>query len=257
MIDILKAKEVFKEYVKDYDSEDGKIALKIAHTYRTADVAKNTAISLNLDEEDVNLAELIGLLHDIGRFEQLRRYNTYSDKDSINHGEFGVKLLFEDGLIREFIEEDKYDNIIKKAILNHNRKEIEEGLNEKELLHAKIIRDADKTDIFSFLVKDKVENIYCTNDISNEVITPTVLEMFLKEPHIVDYSKMESHVDSMVAYFGYIFNYNYNYGLKIIEEKSYLEKLYNKVKFKNKKTAKEIELVYKMSKDYLEKRLKE
>ena len=31
------------------------------------------------------------------------------DKESINHAEFGVKVLFEDGLIRKFIETDKYD----------------------------------------------------------------------------------------------------------------------------------------------------
>ena len=66
--------------------------------------------------EDENLAKLIALLHDIGRFEQIRLYHTFSDKDSINHAEFGAKLLFEDGLIRKFVETDKYDKIIKNAI---------------------------------------------------------------------------------------------------------------------------------------------
>lgn len=257
MIDILKAKEVFKEYVKSYNPENGKIALKIAHTYRTADVARNTAICLGLEKEDIDLAELVGLLHDIGRFEQLRRYNTYSDKDSINHGEFGATLLFEDGLIRKFIEEEKYDNIIKKAILNHNRKKVEEGLTEKELLHAKIIRDADKTDIYRVLIEDTIENVYCTKDMSNEVITKEILEMYLNEPHIIDYSKMKSPVDSMVAHFAYIFDFNYNYGLKVVNENEYLEKLKNKVKFNNEKTKEEIEKIYNMSKDYLEKRLKD
>lgn len=253
MIDILKAKESFKEYVKNYNPEDGKIALKIEHTYKTSEIAKNTAIYLNLDEEDVKLAELIGLLHDIGRFEQIKRYNTFSDRNSINHGEFGVKLLFEDGLIRKFIDENKYDNIIKKAILNHNRKEIEKGLTEKELLHSKIIRDADKTDIYRVLVEDTIENAYCIKDISNEVITKEILEMYIKEPHIIDYSKMKSPVDSMVAHFSYVYDFNYNYGLEIISEEKYLYKLSNKVEFKNKKTKEEIELIYKMAKDYLEK----
>jgi len=258
MIDILKAKEAFKEYVKKYDIENGKIALKIAHTYRTAEVAKNIAISLELDIENIELAELIGLLHDIGRFEQLKRYNTYSDRDrdSINHGEFGAKLLFEEGLIRKFIEEDKYDDIIKKAILNHNRNKIEEGLTKKELLHAKIIRDADKIDIFRVLVDDTIENIYCIKDMSNEVITTEVLQMSINEPYIIEYSKLKSPVDMMVAHFAYIFDLNYDYGLKVIKEKSYLEKLFNKVEFKNEKTKKEIELVYKKAKDYLEERLK-
>ena len=78
MIDLLKAKKVFKEYVKDYDIENPKIALKVAHIERVSEIAKNTAKSLNLSKEDVELAELIGLLHDIGRFEQIKKYNTWS-----------------------------------------------------------------------------------------------------------------------------------------------------------------------------------
>ena len=36
-----------------------------------------------LYEEDIILAEAIGLLHDIGRFEQIRTYHTFIDKDSV------------------------------------------------------------------------------------------------------------------------------------------------------------------------------
>ena len=86
MIDIINAKKVFNEYVKKYNANDGKIALKIAHILRVADLSKKIAISLNLSEENIELAELIGLLHDIGRFEQVRIYNTFIYKISINHG---------------------------------------------------------------------------------------------------------------------------------------------------------------------------
>ena len=60
----------------------------------------------------MELAELIGLLHDIGRFEQIKRYNTFIDKNSINHGQLGVKILFDDNQIRRFIKDSKYDDII-------------------------------------------------------------------------------------------------------------------------------------------------
>ena len=77
MIDIKKAKEEFKNYVQNYDPNDEKVKLKIAHIKRTSLVAKNTAKYLKLSEEDILLAELIGLLHDIGRFEQIKRYHTF------------------------------------------------------------------------------------------------------------------------------------------------------------------------------------
>ncbi len=74
------------------------------------------AEDLNLTSEEAVLAQLIALLHDIGRFEQLRIYNTFRDIDSIDHAELGIKILFKDGIIRNFIKETKYDDIIYKAI---------------------------------------------------------------------------------------------------------------------------------------------
>ena len=100
MIDITKAKKAFKEYVKNYDIENPKIKLKIAHIERTSEVARKMAESLELQKEDIELAELIGLLHDIGRFEQVRKYNTFVDHLSENHAKIGVDILFKDGLIR-------------------------------------------------------------------------------------------------------------------------------------------------------------
>ena len=147
IIDIEEAKKAFKEYAKKYNPEDEKIKIKIAHIQRVARNSKRIAQNLKLSQEDIELAELIGLLHDIGRFEQVRLYHTFVDKDSINHGEYGAKILFEDGLIRKFINDDRFDKIIKLAIINHNRADIEEGLTEREILHAQIIRDADKREI--------------------------------------------------------------------------------------------------------------
>jgi putative nucleotidyltransferase with HDIG domain len=44
----------------------------VIHTYHVADNARNIAEKLKLSKEDIELAELIGLLHDIGRFEELK-----------------------------------------------------------------------------------------------------------------------------------------------------------------------------------------
>ena len=135
LINLNKAKEEFEKYVKPYGRENVKICRKIEHSYRVLDVAEEIAKSLDLSEEDLELAKLIGLLHDIGRFEQIRIYNTFVDKDSIDHADLGVKILFEDNLIRKFIEDDQYDEIIYKAIKSHNKYAIENGLNQQELLH--------------------------------------------------------------------------------------------------------------------------
>lgn len=98
-------KNTFREYTDRYDRTDPKIKLKIDHTYRVADLCERIAKSLDLAQEDIELAWLSGMLHDIGRFEQLRRYHTFSDAQSIDHAKFAVELLYEDGLIADYVPE--------------------------------------------------------------------------------------------------------------------------------------------------------
>ena len=256
MIDIVKAKKAFKEYVKDYDYKDEKIQLKISHMERTAQVAKSTAKYLKLDEENIMLAELIGLLHDIGRFEQIKKYNTFLDKDSINHGEFGAHILFDQGLIREFIDDNKYDNIIKKAIINHNRNkdDIDKNLNELELLHTKIIRDSDKLDIYKAIMIQSKEATYGKEDMSDEKITDSIYNKFIKE-HDIDYKDITSHIDILVANYAYIFDFNYNYGLEKIKEENYMNKLLDKFKFNDEKTMQKFIEIRDITNNYIKDRL--
>lgn len=250
-IDIIKAKKVFKEYVKNYDPNDKKVKLKIAHIERVSQVAKKLAENLNLDEEDVKLAELIGLLHDIGRFEQIKRYHTFVDKDSVNHGELGVKILFEEGLIRDFIEETKFDEIIKLSILNHNKTTIQEGLTQREKLHAQIIRDADKTAIFSVLTTGDKETIWEKSDLSNDVITDEIYREFMEDKRI-DYKKRETSADILVSHFAYVYDFNFKETLEVIKQNNYIDKLYKRFIFNDKETMKKFNNIYETAKKYLE-----
>lgn len=250
-IDIKKAKQAFKEYVRKYNPEDEKIRLKIAHIERVSQIAKKIAIQQNLSEEDIQLAELIGLLHDIGRFEQARVYHTFVDKDSINHGEYGVKVLFEDGLIRNFIETDEFDEIIKLSIINHNRAKIQDGLTERQNLHARIIRDADKIDIFYVLTIENKKAIWEKADLSNDIITDEIYREFIQDKAI-DYQNRETSADILVSHFAYVYDFNFTESLKIIKENGYIEKLYKRFTFKDKKTMERYNEIYRIAKKYLE-----
>lgn len=254
MIDTEHVKNILLEYVKNYDINDGKIALKINHILRVAELSKNIAIAQGLSQEDIELAETIGLLHDIGRFEQVKRYNTFIDKDSVNHGEYGAKILFEDGLIEKFNIDKKYHKAIKIGILNHNRSAIEDGITKKEKLHCKIIRDSDKIDIFHVLLTDKTINTYGIDSMENETFSDEIAREF-KEEHRIDYKKRQTYGDIWISHIAYVFDFNFKSSYEIIKEKDYINKLLQLMNFKNENTQKDAKEITKIAEKYIENRI--
>lgn len=256
MINIEKAKKVFMEYISNYDMSDGKIKLKAAHILRVTELSKQIATSLNLDEENTLLAELIGLLHDIGRFEQVKRYNTFVDKDSINHGEYGVKILFEENLIEKFEIEEKYYKTIKTAILNHNRNKIEDGLNENELLHAKIIRDSDKLDIFKVLLIDDVNDTYgCSQkEMENTTFSKEIIREF-KEEREIDYQKRKTYGDIWISHMAYIYDFYFDISYKVMNERNYINKFYEKIQFNKQETKEQAREIFEISSKYMKSKI--
>lgn len=220
MIDI---DEKFKEYVSAYDMSDTKIKLKYNHSYRVKKMSQNLSEYLNLDEENKYLAIIIGLLHDIGRFEQIKLYDTFKDF-YLDHADFGVKLLFEDGLIRKFVETDKYDTIIYTAIKNHNKLNIESSLDDITLMHSKIIRDADKIDILYLLA---VLGEYPFKD-DVDFIDNEVEKQFLSNKS-VDNKNVKTLSDDVLRILSFVYDINYSFTYKYILDNKFIEKLYEKI----------------------------
>ena len=226
MIDLKKATEAFDNYVSKYDKDNIRIKGKYEHTYRVCKESLEISKSLNLSEEDTNLAYLIALLHDIGRFEQLRKYNTFCDLKSIDHAELGCHILFGDGLIKKFISDRSYDEIIKKAIFNHNKYGIEENLNERELLHSKIIRDSDKIDIINMSI---ISNAIVSVD--DEEITSLVEDDFFKcKP--VKHEHRKTNNDAIIIRLAFIYDLNFDYSINYFINHKLMDSLFKRVEHK-------------------------
>ena len=258
MIDILNAKKVFKEYILNYDIQEPRINIKITHMYHVAENSRKIAKSLGLSEEEQNLAELIGLLHDIGRFEQVRLYHTFSDKISIDHGQKSVEVLFADNWIRKFVEDSNSDALIYKAINNHNKFEIEKGLSEQELLHCKIIRDADNIDIFRAVLDpnqrpEEFGHIGC-EDISREVLSPEFFEEFKKEILLM-YANAKSDMDIMVAIIAHIYILNFKMSLEIIKENDYINKFVKRLNCQDTYTKEKMDEIAEIAMNYINKKI--
>ena len=200
----------FNEYIKKFDNSNKDIKLKYNHSLAVMNLMKELAFRLNLSKEEIELAGLIGLLHDIGRFYQLEKYDSYSDLN-IDHAECGADYLFKNENIRNFIEDNKYDNIIEQAIRNHNKLRINENLKDEELLFSKMVRDMDKVDIY----KQMAVNFDVT--FKADEITEQILKDF-KDEKQADSRFRKSVSDGILTKLSYIFDINFNESFDILVE---------------------------------------
>lgn len=225
-IDRERALQAFADYVKNYDVTDEKIRLKIDHTYRVCELCEQIASKSGFDKNEVELAWLTGLLHDVGRFEQLRRYGTFADAKSIDHAEFGADILFKEGKIRDYVEDTSEDDLLEKVVRCHSAYRIPQSYNERERRFANLLRDADKIDILKVNIIVPLEEIYnvSTYDLKHCRVTDEVMQAFCEE-HAVLRALKKTPVDNVVGHISLVFELVYPVSLKIVHEQGYLDKL--------------------------------
>ena len=164
------AQAAFGEYAGAFDMDDPRVALKYEHTARVAALCAEIAVSLGMAAEGVNLAWLCGLLHDIGRFEQLRIWQTFRDGASCSHARMGVAVLDgeqefagcglsgADGRLGRFADEDVAD-VVRSAVALHSDLSLPEGLELRARRFCEIVRDADKVDILRVFGESDVQDV--------------------------------------------------------------------------------------------------
>lgn len=215
MIDRDRILQAFSAYTSRFDASDLMIANKKNHTMHVACNCEWIAKECGLTKDDIDLAWLIGILHDIGRFEQVSRTGAYTDS-IIDHAEVGIRVLFHDGLIDEFIDERISE--IKLAVLYHNRLDLPSGLLDREKCFCNIIRDADKIDNFrGFNENDFVSfherSLY---SVQHSTISDTVLECF-KNHSTIPHCLIKTDADFFLLPFALLFGIVYECSYELIE----------------------------------------
>lgn len=222
--------DVFDDYAMTFDMNEEHIAHKFNHSYRVVHQAEEISRSLSLDEEESNLASLIALLHDIGRFNQWTKYKTFSDGESIDHGMESNRILFEEGLIKKFKHDKKDEETIKNAIYYHNKFN-DEDLSDRDKMHADIVRDADKLDILYAMST----GVLLPLPSDDSEISPKVAEDFMKHK-LISYNDVKTINDKVLLKFALIYDLNFDYSNDRVKREKYINKIYNGLK--NKKIFK-------------------
>ena len=255
MINREQAAAAFKAYLQEngYEKEDG-YELKYVHTFHVCQRALEIAASLNCDESDTDLAWLIALLHDIGRFAELSVFHTF-DGTRFDHAKYGADLLGR-GLLRRFIVDDSYDRLILKAISNHSKLVIEDGLTPHELFHARLIRDADKLDNFRVKLETTPEETFPGYGFTNEIlstsgISDSVMES-VRQRQCVKLEDRKEPLDYYVCIMAFIFDLNYPYSRSYVKMNDIIRRMIRSLNCKDEVTCGKLDEIRAIMEAYLQ-----
>lgn len=223
----------FEEYTSCFLGDDEyvniHIQLKQEHTKRTCEEILYLAEQLALEESQKYLAEVIALFHDIGRFPQFAQYRTYKDLRSVDHCRLGVEVLAQEGVLGCLRREEK--QWVETAVEHHGRKTLPADLRGQALLFAKLIRDADKLDIFRIVMTNYRTYHHEPAKFSYEIelpdepgYSPAVLDAVMNGT-LVNYEDLRTMNDMRLCQLGWVYDMNFAAALERLKQRGYIEEL--------------------------------
>ena len=178
--------------------------LKYQHTMRVVEHIKKLADKLNMSIDFTQIVSVLGLLHDIGRFEQAIKYQSFYDYGcygkGITHGDIGYQILNDKKAFESLEIDDIYRPSLSMGVKLHTMDKLPNSFNyqvEEEFMHInptnvlnngyefntlekqiisvllEMLRDADKLDILyqrsTGEIKPIPEYMYVENDGTDNV----------------------------------------------------------------------------------------
>jgi len=232
----------FRNYVRDFYSEDQKtqrnIRLKEEHTLRVCKeiVRLGKALKPNNNALRLELAETIALFHDIGRFEQFKAYGTFDDRVSENHATLGLKVLKATDILNRLTETER--TIVYKAIEYHNVRKLPDYADEDEngnkdpdwLLYSKLLRDADKLDIWRVVTDYYTERPRHRNTALELELpdTPEYSRCFIDDifdNRVSNSRELKTFNDMKLLQLGWLFDINFTPTFRYIRQRRIIEKI--------------------------------
>lgn len=253
-VDRDRAAAAFASYVAAYDPSDPKIALKVDHTWRVAALAERIARSEGLSRVDVDLAWLCGLLHDVGRFEQVRRFGTFNDARSVSHAQMGVEVLFGEGRLADYLADylpgaptaeapassggapeapsasrvfsAPEAALIRTAVATHSDFRLPDGLDGRTRMFCDILRDADKVDILKAISDSDMAAVLDVEpgQLRESPLSPAVVDAFYAH-RTVRRDERAWPADYLVSYACFVFELVYPESVRAAREQGYARSL--------------------------------
>jgi len=222
----------FDTYVASFQapSSEGQrnYELKIAHTVRVRTIMDRLTASLSMSSEERALAAIIAVCHDVGRFPQFRQYRTFNDAASANHAALALQTLNVERVLAPLA--DELQSLILQAIALHNAFLLPDNLDSSVCRFARLIRDADKLDIWRVLIdycsaapEERASAVVwelpdtglCSNQALAEVIAG----------RMINRSLLATADDFKLLQLSWVYDLNFRESFTILAERGYLETL--------------------------------
>lgn len=234
--DLIYFKNWFADYTRAYyssDNEDQKnILLKVEHTDNVCRNIVAIAQGSSLNDNQVRLAEAVALFHDVGRFRQYTQFKTFRDAISMNHGLLGSKILIEEKVLQRLPGDEQ--QLIIQAVKFHNAFAIPTVLDSNVILFLKLIRDADKVDIFRVFIKyyESPEEERASATAFRVPDTPEYSKVMLsciRNKHVASYSNIRTENDFKLMKLSWVYDMHFNESVRLVLERNYLNSIIDKL----------------------------
>jgi hypothetical protein len=230
--DLIFFKDWFTNFVKSYYSsniEDQRnIKLKEEHTFNVCKNILEIVRELNLNEEDVMLAETIALFHDVGRFPQYAKYKTFRDRISVNHGYLGAQTLIEQKILNNLPDDEQ--KLIIKTVRLHNAFSIPKKEREDVVFFIKLIRDADKLDILRVFVDyygspEKERASAAGLGLSDTAGYTKEILSYIFRGQVALQSKLKSLNDFRLMHLSWVYDLHFKPTFRLLSERKYIDRI--------------------------------
>lgn len=224
----LEFEEYFQSLITDSPENQLKVEDIRIHSIRVVTNSHLLAQVLLQTEEERYVAEVIALFHDYGKAVMIVQGTESPINIQHNHASLSAKLVQQMEFFSKLSAEVQL--IVLKAIENHNKIKLPKLDNEQQTLFARLLRDADKLDIFEasyrfFKEKNGLQPLMTLDLINRAEVSEKIFKNVLagKTAAVEDMKTMN---DYRLMLLSMAFDLNFKYTFRILSEKQYIQKIY-------------------------------
>lgn len=229
---LIRIRAWFAEYCSTFYTENGDdqrhFILKEEHTHNVCANIIRVAADEGLEDERLLLAETTALLHDVGRFEQYHQFRTFRDSVSVDHAALGAEIIREIDLLADLFPHER--EVVNFAVENHNAFLIPAGIEGERLFYLKLLRDADKLDIWRVFIENYELPVKKRSEVvelgfpDQPVCSPDVLENILHN-ELVPLSSARTLSDFKLLQLSWVYDLSFTESFRVVAEKDIVRRI--------------------------------